>query len=145
MVMHGEGYAATHVTDDEILLLVFHTMLATIALGYLTLVQGMPDGLMGEFRQAGDACHVVKFVHDAGINGECAATLYLAGYAQCHQRPQIAGMVHPWVLENSGIDSSVYSGFAFGLGLERIVMRRYNISDMRLLFENDTRFLEQFR
>ena len=56
-----------------------------------------------------------------------------------------AGMVHPWVLENSGIDSSVYSGFAFGLGLERIVMRRYNISDMRLLFENDTRFLEQFR
>ena len=56
-----------------------------------------------------------------------------------------AGMVHPWVLENSGIDSSVYSGFAFGLGLERIVMRRYNISDMRLLFENDMRFLEQFR
>ncbi|MBQ4465642.1 MAG: phenylalanine--tRNA ligase subunit alpha [Oscillospiraceae bacterium] len=56
-----------------------------------------------------------------------------------------AGMVHPWVLENSGIDSSVYSGFAFGLGLERIVMRRYNISDMRLLFENDTRFLEQFK
>ena len=56
-----------------------------------------------------------------------------------------ARMVHPWVLENSGIDSSVYSGFAFGLGLERIVMRRYNISDMRLLFENDTRFLEQFK
>lgn len=56
-----------------------------------------------------------------------------------------AGMVHPWVLENSGIDSSVYSGFAFGMGLERIVMRRYNITDMRLLFENDTRFLEQFR
>ncbi len=56
-----------------------------------------------------------------------------------------AGMVHPWVLENSGIDSSAYSGFAFGLGLERIVMRRYNISDMRLLFENDMRFLEQFR
>ncbi|MDE5563689.1 MAG: phenylalanine--tRNA ligase subunit alpha [Oscillospiraceae bacterium] len=56
-----------------------------------------------------------------------------------------AGMVHPKVLEGCGIDSSVYSGFAFGLGLERIVMRRYNISDMRLLFENDMRFLEQFR
>ena len=56
-----------------------------------------------------------------------------------------AGMVHPKVLEGCGIDSSIYSGFAFGLGLERIVMRRYNISDMRLLFENDMRFLEQFR
>lgn len=56
-----------------------------------------------------------------------------------------AGMVHPKVLEGCGIDSSVYSGFAFGMGLERIVMRRYRISDMRLLFENDMRFLEQFR
>lgn len=55
-----------------------------------------------------------------------------------------AGMVHPKVLEGCGIDSSIYSGFAFGLGLERIVMRRYNIQDMRLLFENDYRFLEQF-
>ena len=55
-----------------------------------------------------------------------------------------AGMVLPKVLEGCGIDSNVYSGFAFGLGLERIVMRRYNIQDMRLLFENDYRFLEQF-
>lgn len=55
-----------------------------------------------------------------------------------------AGMVHQKVLEGCGIDSNVYSGFAFGLGLERIVMRRYNIQDMRLLFENDYRFLEQF-
>lgn len=55
-----------------------------------------------------------------------------------------SGMVHPKVLEGCGIDSNVYSGFAFGLGLERIVMRRYNIQDMRLLFENDYRFLEQF-
>ncbi len=55
-----------------------------------------------------------------------------------------AGMVHPKVLENCGIDSTVYSGFAFGLGLERVVMRRYAINDMRLLFENDLRFLEQF-
>ena len=72
-----------------------------------------------------------------------------AGCRMCKNEGYIellgAGMVHPWVLENSGIDSSVYSGFAFGLGLERIVMRRYNISDMRLLFENDTRFLEQFK
>ena len=55
-----------------------------------------------------------------------------------------AGMVHPKVLEGCGIDSSVYSGFAFGLGLERIAMRHYNIGDMRLLYENDYRFLEQF-
>jgi phenylalanyl-tRNA synthetase alpha chain len=55
-----------------------------------------------------------------------------------------SGMVHPKVLENCGIDSSVYSGFAFGLGLERVVMRRYNINDMRMLYENDMRFLRQF-
>ncbi len=54
------------------------------------------------------------------------------------------GMVHPKVLEKCGIDPEVYSGFAFGLGLERIVMRRYNIDDMRLLYENDVRFLNQF-
>ena len=55
-----------------------------------------------------------------------------------------AGMVHPKVLENCGIDSSVYSGFAFGLGLERMVMGRYDINDLRLLYENDLRFLSQF-
>ncbi len=55
-----------------------------------------------------------------------------------------AGMVHPKVLQNCGIDPEIYSGFAFGLGIERIVMRKYNITDMRLLFENDVRFLEQF-
>ncbi len=55
-----------------------------------------------------------------------------------------AGMVHPKVLSICGIDPEVYSGFAFGLGLERITMRRYNINDIRLLFENDVRFLRQF-
>lgn len=55
-----------------------------------------------------------------------------------------AGMVHPKVLEGCGINSSVYSGFAFGLGLERMVMGRYDINDLRLLYENDLRFLEQF-
>ncbi len=55
-----------------------------------------------------------------------------------------AGMVHPKVLEGCGIDTSVYSGFAFGVGLERLTLRRFNISDMRLLFENDMRFLNQF-
>lgn len=55
-----------------------------------------------------------------------------------------AGMVHPKVLEGCGIDSKVYSGFAFGIGLERTAMRRFNISDLRLIYENDVRFLNQF-
>lgn len=55
-----------------------------------------------------------------------------------------AGMVHPKVLKGCGIDPEIYSGFAFGMGLERIVMRRYGITDMRLLYENDLRFLDQF-
>lgn len=54
------------------------------------------------------------------------------------------GMVHPKVLETCNIDPEIYSGFAFGLGLERIAMRRYNINDLRLFFENDIRFLKQF-
>ncbi len=54
------------------------------------------------------------------------------------------GMVHHSVLEAGNIDPEEYSGFAFGLGLERIVMRRYNISDLRLFYENDLRFLKQF-
>lgn len=56
-----------------------------------------------------------------------------------------SGMVNPKVLEMCGIDSSVYSGFAFGIGLERIAMQRFGISDMRLLYEGDMRFISQFR
>ena len=55
-----------------------------------------------------------------------------------------AGMVHPNVLRNCGIDPDVYSGFAFGFGIERIAMLKYHIDDMRLLYENDTRFLGEF-
>lgn len=54
------------------------------------------------------------------------------------------GMVHPDVLTKSGIDPKEYSGFAFGVGLERIALLKYEIDDMRLLYENDTRFLKQF-
>lgn len=54
------------------------------------------------------------------------------------------GMVHPKVLKMSGIDPDEYSGFAFGMGLERVAMQRYGITDMRLLFENDMKFLKQF-
>jgi len=48
------------------------------------------------------------------------------------------------VLENCGIDSSVYTGFAFGMGVERMTMRRFGIDDLRLFYENDLRFLSQF-
>ena len=54
------------------------------------------------------------------------------------------GMIHPKVLRMSGIDPEVYSGFAFGVGLERIALLKYEIDDMRLLYENDDRFLAQF-
>lgn len=54
------------------------------------------------------------------------------------------GMVHPNVLKNVGIDPNLYSGFAFGIGLDRLAMLRYGVSDLRLFFENDLRFLEQF-
>ena len=53
-------------------------------------------------------------------------------------------MVHPKVLERCDIDPEEYSGFAFGVGLERITMRRYKINDIRLFYENDLRFLDQF-
>jgi len=55
-----------------------------------------------------------------------------------------AGMIHPNVLRMAGIDPEVWSGWAFGMGLERTAMRRFKIADLRLIFENDVRFLEQF-
>jgi len=55
-----------------------------------------------------------------------------------------AGMVNPFVLDNCGIDSNVYNGYAFGMGVERIAMIKYGIPDIRLFYENDERFLKQF-
>lgn len=71
-----------------------------------------------------------------------------SGCPMCKQEGWIeilgAGMVHPNVLRNCGIDPEVYSGFAFGMGVDRITMLKYEIDDIRLLFENDMRFLDQF-
>jgi phenylalanyl-tRNA synthetase alpha chain len=53
-------------------------------------------------------------------------------------------MVHPKLLENVGFDPARYTGFAFGMGVERLAMLRFGIDDLRLFFENDLRFLEQF-
>ncbi|HIC94452.1 MAG TPA: phenylalanine--tRNA ligase subunit alpha, partial [Anaerolineae bacterium] len=55
-----------------------------------------------------------------------------------------AGMVHPQVLANGGYDPTVFSGFAFGMGVERPAMLKYRIDDIRYFFSNDLRFLEQF-
>ena len=55
-----------------------------------------------------------------------------------------AGMVDPNVLKNVGYDPEIWSGFAFGMGIERLAMLKYRINDIRLLYENDVRFLEQF-
>jgi phenylalanyl-tRNA synthetase alpha chain len=55
------------------------------------------------------------------------------------------GMVHPAVLKASGVDPERYSGYAFGMGIDRLAMLRYGINDLRLAFENDLRFLRQFR
>ena len=55
------------------------------------------------------------------------------------------GMVDPNVLKNCGIDPNIYTGFAFGMGIERIAMLKYQIKDLRLFFENDVRFLDQFK
>ena len=54
------------------------------------------------------------------------------------------GMIHPNVLKNCGIDSEKFQGFAFGIGIERLAMLKYGITDLRLLYENDVRFLKNF-
>ena len=81
---------------------------------------------------------------------KCKGTGEVDGHTcpTCHGEGWIellgAGMVHPWVLEGCGIDPNEYSGFAFGCGVERMTMNRFAINDLRLIFENDVRFLEQF-
>ena len=79
--------------------------------------------------------------HGTGeIDGAVCSTCHGEGWIELLG----AGMVHPAVLENCGIDSTKYSGFAFGMGLERMAMGRLKITDLRLIFDNDVRFLNQF-
>ena len=83
-------------------------------------------------------CHTC---HGTGeIDGQVCSTCHGEGWIELLG----AGMVHPAVLENCGIDSTKYSGFAFGMGLERMAMGRLKITDLRLIFDNDVRFLNQF-
>ena len=79
--------------------------------------------------------------HGTGeIDGAVCSTCHGEGWIELLG----AGMVHPKVLENCGIDPERYSGFAFGMGLERMAMGRLKINDLRLIFDNDVRFLNQF-
>ena len=79
--------------------------------------------------------------HGTGeTNGQVCSTCHGEGWIELLG----AGMVHPKVLEGCGIDSKKYSGFAFGIGLERMAMGRLRINDLRLIFDNDIRFLSQF-
>jgi len=79
--------------------------------------------------------------HGTGeVDGQVCSTCHGEGWIELLG----AGMVHPKVLENCGIDSEKYSGFAFGMGLERMAMGRLRITDLRLIFDNDVRFLNQF-
>ena len=79
--------------------------------------------------------------HGTGeVDGKVCSTCHGEGWIELLG----AGMVHPVVLENCGIDPEKYSGFAFGMGLERMAMGRLKITDLRLIFDNDVRFLNQF-
>ena len=79
--------------------------------------------------------------HGTGeVDGQVCSTCHGEGWIELLG----AGMVHPHVLENCGIDPEKYSGFAFGMGLERMAMGRLRINDLRLIFDNDVRFLNQF-
>ncbi len=79
--------------------------------------------------------------HGTGeIDGQVCSTCHGEGWIELLG----AGMVHPEVLRNCGIDPEKYSGFAFGMGLERMAMGRLRITDLRLIFDNDVRFLNQF-
>ena len=81
-----------------------------------------------------------KCCGEGSIDGHTCPTCHGEGWIEILG----AGMVHPWVLEGCGIDPEKYSGFAFGCGVERMTMNRFAINDLRLIFENDVRFLNQF-
>ena len=102
------------------------------------------------FRSDSDATHSPMFHQMEGLLVDKGITLCdLKGCPLCKHSGWIevlgAGVVHRSVLENCGIDPEVYSGFAFGIGIERIAMLKYGINNIGLMFENDLRFLEQFK
>lgn len=104
--------------------------------------------MFGEGRRVRFRCDFFPFV-EPGV--EVAIDCFICngdGCSLCRRSGWIevlgAGMVHPWVLENVGIDSTKYTGFAFGAGVERLLMLKHQIDDIRLFYGNDLRFLRQF-
>ncbi len=120
-----------------------------ITLGHLkgTLLELMRR-LFGRERQVRLQCSYFPFVEPGA---EVAMDCYVcggAGCATCHQSGWIemggAGMVHPEILENMGVDSKKYTGFAAGMGLERLAMQYFGVPDIRYFYQNDLRLLQQF-
>jgi phenylalanyl-tRNA synthetase alpha chain len=112
-------------------------------------IEAFLSGLFGPETRARFSCSYFPFVEPGA---QAAMTCFLcrgAGCRVCKGTGWIeilgAGMVHPNVLRVCGVDPEVYSGFAFGTGLDRLAFLKYGVPDLRLFFENDVRFLEQFR
>ena len=97
----------------------------------------IPDEIL---RATGKEVFAGSYAHDDRCYQKAAPKAH--GVCDPHRSKLVSGIRE--VLERCGIDTSIYSGFAFGVGLERIVMRRFAINDLRLLYENDLRFLDQF-
>ena len=133
---------------------VFHQLEGLVVDEHVTM--GDLKGTLEEFAKAffGGKTHVRFRPHYFPFtepSAEMDATCFVCGGKGCRVCKQTGwiellgcGMVHPKVLSMSGVDPEKYSGFAFGMGLERIAMQRYGITDMRLLYENDVNFLKQF-
>ncbi|NLY09781.1 MAG: phenylalanine--tRNA ligase subunit alpha [Tissierellia bacterium] len=105
--------------------------------------------LFGEDMKTRYRPHYFPFTEPSAEVDVTCTVCHGEGCAACHETGWSmellgCGMVHPQVLENCGIDSEIYTGFAFGMGIDRITMVKYGIKDIRLLFENDGRFLSQF-
>jgi len=112
-------------------------------------IQAFLQGLFGRDTKVRFTCSYFPFVEPGA---QAAMTCFVcrgAGCRICKSSGWIeilgAGMVHPSVLRVCGVDPEVYSGFAFGTGVDRLAFLKYAVPDLRLFFENDLRFLEQFR
>ncbi|HEY7802629.1 MAG TPA: phenylalanine--tRNA ligase subunit alpha [Dehalococcoidia bacterium] len=109
---------------------------------------GVMQRLFGSERRIRLQCSYFPFVEPGAEVAMDCFNCNGAGCATCHQSGWIemggAGMVHPEILENMGIDSRRYTGFAAGMGLERLAMQLYAVPDMRFFYQNDLRMLQQF-
>ncbi|TMK35981.1 MAG: phenylalanine--tRNA ligase subunit alpha [Actinobacteria bacterium] len=141
-------------TPDPTHLAVFHQVEALVVDEGITFadlkgtLEAMAKGLFGEDRRIRFTPSYFPFVEPGAQIGVTCFRCGGVGCPTCRSgwiELLGAGMVHPKVLENCGYDSERYTGFAFGLGIERVAILKYEIPDIRLLIEGDVRFLERFR